>query len=518
MGVTIKMPGKLQKESIILFLLGIIVYLPFMANQLNNADGVSNGLLYHGNNYAWEDAQGRFFIKFFDMWRDGMISPSLIVALCLFFLVCIVAILWEIFECNNTIEKYLIGICILFSPSVANLFTYYYCADSYCFAYLLAILAVACLLKNGIKYFIAAGVMLIFSMGIYQTYIGAAVTVCGVWIIRTILKNEMEVKLLLRKIVRMVVGIGASAVGYLLLFKMLENVGYLYPTSTRGMDNILGNLIEKSTGLIKLAYHVFYDYFFTGNLINNYWRGRRYFNALIIVGTFLLIGYIFLKKKIYKSALKSVLLGVIVIIFPIMLAVIVIVAPDASVYAETGLLMLSYMNYMYVLPLIILGELEKQRTIEWIEAGFRLLVAAVGIILIVYIQVFARTVMVEQTKMQNLAYQIETKLEAMDIYEPNMKVLVIGRPQNGNFPIVDEESADITKGMISQYSLIFGASDHISNGWIKILQYYCGVNYTSCDVEQRERITNSVEATEMEIFPHAAAIKQIEDVVVIRFS
>lgn len=516
--MTIKLPDKLKKESIVLYLLGIIVYLPYMANQLNNADGVSNGLLYHVDNYAWEDAQGRFFIKFFDMWRDGMISPALIVALCLLFLMGIVCILWEVFECHNSIEKYLIGICILFSPSVANLFTYYYCADSYSFAYFLAILAVVFLLKTSKRSFLVAVVMLIFSMGIYQTYIGASVSVCVVWIIREILKNEMDIKQLLLKIVRMVSGIGASAVGYLLVFKLLEKIGYLYPTGTRGMNNIVGNLLAKPVGLIKLAYTAFYDYFFTGNLINNYWRGRRYLNAVIVIGILVLIGYCFYKKKVYKSFIKTCLLIISVVTFPIMLTLIVILAPDASVYAETGLLMLSYMNYLYILLLVLLDELGSQKKMEWVKYGFRLLVAGIGVILIVFTQVFARGVMLEQTKMQNLAYQIETKLEGLDIYESHMKVLVIGRPQNGNFPVVDEDIAAITKGMISQYSLIFGATDHISNGWIKVLQYYCRVNYTSCDSEQRERIINSIEAEEMGIFPHATSIKQIEDVVVIRFS
>lgn len=263
----------------------------------------------------------------------------------------IVIALWEIFQCRNTTEKYLIGICVLFSPSVADLLTYYYCADS-------------------------------------------------------------EIKILIRKIIRMVSGIGLSAAGYLLLFKILEKVGYLYPTNTRGMDNIVGNLFEKSAGLIQIAYKVFWDYFFTGRLINNYWRGRRYLNVLILVGTVMLIAYLFWKKQVYKSLVKSLLLIVVVVTFPIMLTLIVIVTPDA----------------------------------------------------------------------------------------------------------VDDNISSITKGMISQYSLLFGTTENVSNGWITLLQYYCGVNYTPCDAEQRERIVNSAEMEDMGLFPCSTSVKKIEDVIVIRFS
>lgn len=75
-----KLFDKVSTEAKVLYFLSILVYFPFMVQQLNNADGVANGLLYHADNYGWEDAQGRFFIKFFDIWRDSMINPAIIVA------------------------------------------------------------------------------------------------------------------------------------------------------------------------------------------------------------------------------------------------------------------------------------------------------------------------------------------------------------------------------------------------------------------------------------------------------
>lgn len=44
----------------LLLLLGaaIFVYLPFMAEQLNNADDFMMGVNYHPQDYGWENAQG----------------------------------------------------------------------------------------------------------------------------------------------------------------------------------------------------------------------------------------------------------------------------------------------------------------------------------------------------------------------------------------------------------------------------------------------------------------------------
>ena len=59
----------------LLMLLGaaIFVYLPFMAEQLNNADDFMMGVNYHSQNYVWENAQGRFLLQWLDEWRGGLV-------------------------------------------------------------------------------------------------------------------------------------------------------------------------------------------------------------------------------------------------------------------------------------------------------------------------------------------------------------------------------------------------------------------------------------------------------------
>lgn len=140
--------GKVNKESIILYFMGVLVYLPFMTNQLNNADGFTNGVLYHNHSYTWEDAQGRFFLRFFDLWREGMVIPELIVPVSLLMMIVLIYFVWEILDVQLFGERIFIGGFILFSPSVANLFTYYYCADAYSFAFLLAVIASHILIRE----------------------------------------------------------------------------------------------------------------------------------------------------------------------------------------------------------------------------------------------------------------------------------------------------------------------------------------------------------------------------------
>ena len=374
------------------------------------------------------------------------------------------------------------------------------------------------LIKGRKNSFWKAVILLILSMGIYQTYVGVTISICVIWAIKEILKNEIEVKELIYKIAYSAVMVIGSAVGYLGIFKVLEKVGYLYPTGTRGMNNMLGNMLVRLTDMIRSAYQVFFDYFFTDNIMNNSWRFRKYFNAAICIGTVLLIIYLVYRKKVYRSIVKSVILAGAVIVFPMMLAVIVILAPGASVYAETGMLMLAYMNLLYVLPLALLGLIANEKEARIINTSVYLLSTVIMMIMVVFIGVFVRVVELEQTKTQALAYQMESRIESIPGYAPNMKVLVVGRPHNGNYPFVDEKLHGITKGMISRYSLTFGMAEQVSASWIELFQYFCGVNYTECGAEERDEIIVSDEFKEMGNFPDSTSVKKIGDIVVVKLS
>lgn len=512
------MKVKIRKESLFLLLLGIIVYLPFMAGQLNNADGFTNGVLYHGDGYGWEDAQGRFFLRFFDYWRDSMIVPELIVFVSVLMMLVMIYLVWETLDITNFLERVLIGGFILFAPSIANLFTYYYCADAYSLGFLLAVAAAYVLIKGKKSFFWLPIVLLIVSMGIYQTYVGATISLVVIWVIKEILRNEIEVKELISRIAYSVSVVVGGAVGYLGIFKLLEKIGYLSPTGTRGMDNMLGNMFTQLLDMIRVAYQVFQQYFFQDSIINNSWRFRKYFNIAICVATIFLILYLFYRRKVYCSIIKMIVLLGAILVFPAMLTIIVILAPGASVYAETGMLMLPYMNLLYVLPLTLLELVGHEKKTSMIKVPFYLLSTILLMIMVVFIGVFIRTIELEQAKVQALAYQMENRIESIPGYTSGMKVLVVGRPHSGNYPFADEKMHDITKGMISRYSLTFGGADQVSASWIKLFQYYCGVNYTECETAEREAIMTSLEFEEMGNFPESTAVKKINDIVVIRFN
>lgn len=502
-------------EFVLLVLLSVITYFPFLSAQMNNADGFTFGVFYHGEGYGTEDNLGRFFLRFFDFWRDGMILPWLITSACICFLLCSVLIVWKMFEMEGKVIRLVSGILIVCTPSMADLLTYQYAADGYCFGFLLAAVAAMLLVSgSGVLSLVLAAVCILVSLGLYQAYIAVTITLCGFWLLIRVLENKQSGKELWRKTVRFLIGGVTGLGGYLALFTLLDKIHYLSKDSSKGSDHLWGNFVDNLLSGIQEIYSVFKAYYLTDDLVYNSWHARRYVN-LFILGLILIMSVIIIWRKALYRKISRLLcaLGLLVLI-PVMLEIVILMAPGTSVYAETGLLMLCAMNLLYLLPLLLLPHMKM-----WFWKPVVLCAELyMALFMCIFIGVFARMEQVESDKFQMLAYGMEMRLETLEDYQSGMKVCVVGRPQSGNYPFADDTYKTITKGMISDYSLTFGRADQVSNSWIMLFKYYCGVNYEAVTDEEREQILASEELQEMGIYPAESSVQRIGDIAVIRLS
>lgn len=510
-----KIKEVIKPSTIYLFILGLLVYSPFMVSQLNNADDNTFGYLYHGAGYGTEDNLGRFFIKFFDIWRNRIVSPVLIIALCIVFLCVTAQLVNEILDIKSIVIQFFVGAFILFSPSVADLFTYYYTADSYCFAYMLMAFSMYILLKSDFKLkWLWSGLLIVTSLGIYQAYIGFAIFLISAYFLKKALDNSGS-----RELIFDYLCVAGSMVVYYIIFKLLAIVGYLHPLEDRGMGGMFETIFSLLPQKIVEMYRAVYEYYFTDVIISNAWFGRKYLNGLTIILIVVLLIYSIYSKKIHKNI--SQILMVIFTVFAAIssMTMIVVLGPDTSIYAETGILMLPLMNGIYII-LMMLGDInvgsKKSREIMiLVSEGCALLLT---IIMIVFIQVFARYIDQQQKQLTSLATRVAGRIEELPEYEEGQKVLAVGRPHRGNYSLPDEQYESITKGMISHYSMIFGADDQISSGWVKAFKYYVGIEYSECDAEERDALLNSEEVKNMGIYPAEDSVKRIGDVTVVKFS
>lgn len=502
-------------EFILLTIVSILTYFPFLSGQMNNADAFLFGVFHHSDAYGAENNLGRFFLRFFDFWRDGMILPSLITALSIGFLLFSVLILWEIFTPVGMLDRLIIGVMVVCTPSVANLFTYGYTADGYCLGFLLAIIAAALLIEGtDIKSLVLASVCIIVSLGLYQAYLAVTITVCGFWLLLKVIRNVEEGHFLWKKTLRFLIGGGVGLICYLGLFTLLDRLHYLTKDHSKGSDSLWSNFTGHFLTGIQEIYKVFKEYYFDNTIVYNSWHGRKYMHVIILLLTIVALGIVIWKKKTYQKPARLLCSALLLVFIPIMLEIVILMAPGTSVYAETGLLMLCTMNLIYILPILLLADIK----FGGMKLAIRISMVYMALYMCIFIGVFARMLQTESNKFQMLAYGMETRLESLEDYQSGMKVMVVGRPQRGNYPFVDDTYKTITKGMISDYSLTFGRADQVANSWIELFKYYCGVNYEGVTEQELEQILNSEELQDMENYPAENCARRIGDIAVIRLS
>lgn len=518
----------------ILLVLAFITYLPFVVQQLNNADDNTYGYLYHIDpGYGVENSMGRFLIRFFDMWRNSIITPGLIIPLCIVLLTIGTVIICNIFDIKSELSRVLVGAIIIFAPSVADMLTYYYVADSYCLAFVLMSISVFLLLKKaGMKSYIAGIVLMILSLSLYQTYVGYALIIITAWAIVMLVSDKITIKFSKGekesnketiRIIMAYVGIMAAMIIYLVIYKILNAIGYLGYLKVRRMDSIVSDSMSSLPEKIAGTFRSFIEYFFTDVIIYNGWFGRRYINILVFAAIIAMLVILIIKNKVYLKWYSILLTILALIATPVIMCVMSLVAAGASIYAETGILMIPHMNMIYVL-MILLSDLminsygtEKLfGKITWIAS--RAFAVVIMLIMIVFIHVFANYIDRQQVQITNLANRLVYRMESLSKYEEGQQVLVVGRPHAGNYALPDDTYETITKGMISHYSQIFGAEDQISSGWIRAFYYFVGVRYTECPADLRKELISSDEVQNMGIYPAEDSVKMINDTVVIKLS
>ena len=379
---------------------------------------------------------------------------------------------------------------------------------------------------------IASIIIMVMSLSFYQTYVGYALILITVWAVMqlvsdritiTFSKEDRENNRETLKIIMAYVGIIAAMFLYLIIYKFLNAIGYLRYLTERRMDSIVSDtfssLIDKMIG----TYRSFFEYFFADTIIYNGWFGRRYINILVFAAIFAMLVILIVKNKVFRKWYSILLIILALAVVPIIMCMMSIVAAGATIYGETGILMIPHMNSVYVLMILLADQVVETYGQEKLFGQLtltasRVVSVMVMLILIVFIHVFAGYIDRQQVQITNLGNRLVYRMESLQKYEEGQQVLVVGRPHRGNYSLPDDNYETITKGMISHYSQIFGASEQISKGWIRAFYYFVGVRYSEVPSKTRIELLNSDEVQNMGIYPADDSVKIIDDVVVIKLS
>ncbi len=245
-------------------------------------------------------------------------------------------------------------------PSISSTLTYYYCSSYYIIAYLLSVLACYFIIKHDdTKYIFLSIGLLIFSIHIYQAYIGVAATIFLLYLLQCLLKKEMSIKEILKKLYKFLfIGITSGILYLITLYLLIELLEFGLTTDRN--FNTMGQInITKLPFLIRDTYYNFYQYFFGNEIINNAWANKYIFNICIFLFGIIVITLRIIKNKLYKSYSRLILIIICIMAIPIVLDLITILAPSVSIYETTGIIMLPTMNLLYIF-IISISEYDRK--------------------------------------------------------------------------------------------------------------------------------------------------------------
>lgn len=514
---------KMEKRTFLFtFFLGVIIYLRMITLWLTNPDGVWQGMVYKSY-YGWEDILGRVGLGVFNRWKGYYQFPALQTIFCILIAAVIAVLLCCLLEIRKYPWNYIVGGLVICSPSLCSTLTYYYTADAYLLAYLFAVLFVWCLVKRHTwKHYILAVVLLAVSASIYQAYIGSAITLCLLYLLFGIIRNNESAKQLISRGCRFLTAGGCALALYLLSYKMMCRWKGISPVADRGFDSMGKIPLGRIPMLIKQSYHYFFSYYFTDELYNNTWMGRGKLNMLAAIIILVVLVRCMAKREYHQKVMEIVIAIVAVLLIPMAFMSIVIMAPECSIAGVTGILMLPHMNWIYIFGIALAVGRQGMNTTDWqgVVAEWTVLFTLGGLLFILglYTQVFQNCIQMDLHRIYALAQQIVGRVNSEADYTPGLALVIGGDEEQGNYPRPYEDMYQVVKGTAAEYGLVWDSANGRQNCWNQFFRQYMGLEYSVSAGEQSERILSGQEYAEMSVFPADGSVKIIEGCVVVKLS
>ena len=500
-----KLRGKIKREWKLAFLAAavtaLLVHIPALLMDVPNHDGLDS--MYFDQNMI---TSGRWFLMVACGFSSFYTIPWVIGLLGILFLSLAAAALTEALELK---KPWVIVVCsgLLASfPALASTFAYVFTLDGYMLALLLAVLAVV-LTKKYQKGFLAGGVCLAFSLGIYQAYLPFAM-ILSVFCILMLLSEDGTGKEKLKKILHyLYMGI----LGVVLYYGILQVLLRLQGKQLASYQGIDGMAQGNNAGLftsVKQMYVDFLKFTLRGNVLYQNWISGVALLLLLFAALF--AGGVLVKNR--KWWKKPGFYGIIilaVLVLPVITNVILIISPSVTYHL--------LMRYQWVLYLIGLVAFVGNGTEEGkTGAVLQWLALCCGVVLVFFYGVVDNIGYSNLQKRYEKTYaycvRLLDRIEQTEGYYQGIPIAMIGVVGEDEFPGTDI-TLDVTSGMIGLNgdSLLYTGENYRL-----FMQHYLGATLNILPADAMKEMYYDEEYIEMDSFPGENSIRIIDGILYVK--
>ena len=328
------------------FIFFFLVHVFKITNYLPNHDALTS---FYSNQNIVES--GRWFLSIACLPSTYFDLPWLVGVLSAIYLALTAVIVVRIFDLSSKVSIVIASALLVSFPAVTETMLFEFTADGYFLAMLLAALAIRLVTTTNQKWYmyIAAGVLLCLSCGIYQAYFCFAVVLALVYLMLEILKQSKTTKQHLIWCGKQIIMYGVTLGAYYIIWKSLMNVQNISAIDYQGITEAgnfgISSLISAAIGMVTSVMNfAFGRNFYKGNLTFYAVLGALFFLALLCV-LFLSIK----KKKLMKSKGSFVLFAAALLAVPVATYFWLFVSSGTAY----GTRMLQSLALLYILPLAL---------------------------------------------------------------------------------------------------------------------------------------------------------------------
>lgn len=496
---------KVAKPVFIIWLVSLLCYLPFIAKGLTNSvDGLWASSYYQSGNI--ELGSGRWFLLFLDKGRGAYGAEPFSTFLALFFISLAIYISISMFtEIGYKTAFY--SILIPCSTTMCCILAYRFTSANYGLSILLSVLSAWIITRDAkpqktrIKYVIAAIVIMVFSLGIYQANLGCLCVPVILYMMKLIADEDNKKCFTVFRDTA-IVGI-TSCILYKIAWDICLKARGITASDYNGADSI--SPVSIILGLPKTLALIYRSWvnFFTGGFSNYIFSPIRTLIILFVFVSVIFVGV----KKLRKNPKNLILYILLFLLLPIGANIAVILAPSTK-----AIILQMTAPMMFVIPLMLFyldSQIIKMEKVM-IVLGVMLLygnVIAVG------------TDIDALNQGSNTTYaimnNIVTSLKDNDLLDSDYKYAFYGTPSaNELFQVNDlyRHSSGYAR-----FGTLQTKPDMIRNAYVGLLDDI-GIHIECIDYDEYLEILDSGVLDSMPAYPSEGSIYEKDGVVVIKVS
>lgn len=487
-------------------LIGFLTHMYVFTNRIPNWDGMYN--IYNSQD---KSTSGRFFLTYASGMSGYFDMPWVIGVLSILFLALTAVAIVDLFDIRSKIAAIFISAIVVTFPSVASTFSYMFTADGYLFASFLAILSLV--ITKRFKYgFIGGGLLLMFSIGIYQANISVVLGFIAIYLITQLIFSNQTTKKIAVQTLQFALTTGLGLVFYFIVYKYYTVVVGIQMTTYQGLDQVgLPALADIPARLVDIRQSLV-EFFFYSYTTNRTWNLMEKLNILVFLFIILYSLYAVVKNKIFKDGYRVLLLVLLIVALPLGYYVMYFISPEAGYH----MLMVFSISSIYVYLAFILDQtLQKQVTL-----GRRLTVYFLTPLLFLVTFNFAiisniayMNMDLRMQKSLHLSNRLIDRIEQLDEYKDITSVYFVGR--------VSMYSELLSKNVPNRIPSMVGTVGETflseTSHYRSMFANYFGYTLSETPKDVADTIMASQEFKEMPLWPAEGSVKAFGEHVIVKF-